>query len=282
LLAAAATGVAVEVCFLELAEPSIQAGVAQLIERGVRQVIVLPLLLFSAGHAQRDIPQAVAAAIDDLNQGQRSRFPATVRQAAVLGCHPDIVELSARRYGEAVSQDGEIVSQANANAVAQAGGHAARTLLLMVGRGSHEAEANVEFARFARLRWEHESIGWLESCFVAMARPTLDEGLRMAASMPFERIVVQPHLLFSGEIMHGVRAAVAAARERAPARQWIVTEHLGAHELLVRALFSRAGLDRFDGFHEPPTTGKSGLVAHPVFDDCLAGRADLALPGPNV
>ena len=288
----AATGIAVEVCFLELAEPSVQRGAARLIERGARHVIVLPLLLFSAGHAQRDIPRAVEAALGDLARCcDRSRQPATVWQAPVLACHPDIIELSARRFGEALTQ---------------AGGQTLpeKTLLLMVGRGSHEPEANAEFARFARLRWEREPVGWLETCFVAMARPTLDEGLKMAASMPFERVVVQPHLLFSGELMHGIRAAVADARRRAPDRQWIVTEHLAAEhfatehlaterlatehlgsELLVRALLSRAGLA--DGSHppdviEPSAKGKPGPWSPGVCDHGLAGRADLALPGPSV
>ena len=257
LLAAEANGVAVEICFLELAEPSIQEGVARLIERGVRQVIVLPLLLFSAGHAQRDIPQAVQAALEDLTRGEHGHEQdpppaAAVWQAPVLACHPDIVELSARRYVEAIAQaENQVRSESPGKRTT------AKTLLLIVGRGSYEAEANAEFARFARLRWEREPVGWLETCFVAMTRPTLDEGLRMAASMPFERIVVQPHLLFPGELMHGIRAAVGAARERAPDRQWIVTEPLGADELLVRALLSQAGLDRSE--HDRAEHDRAGL-----------------------
>jgi sirohydrochlorin cobaltochelatase len=304
LLAAEANGVAVEVCFLELAEPSIREGVARLIERGVRQVIVLPLLLFSAGHAQRDIPQAVQAAFEDLTRGELAHGqdpqPATaVWQAPVLACHPDIVELSARRYREAIAQAENQVQSKSPGTGTTAKTLLAKTLLLIVGRGSYEAETNAEFARFARLRWEREPVGWLETCFVAMTRPTLDEGLRMAASMPFERIVVQPHLLFPGELTQGIRAAVGAARERAPDRQWIVTEPLGADELLVRALLSQAELDgaRFDGArfdraglektdesdsNKPQTTGKPPVAVHPEFVDCLAGRADLALPEPSV
>jgi sirohydrochlorin cobaltochelatase len=291
-LAAEAADVAVEPCFLELAEPSIQQGAARLIERGARHMIVLPLLLFAAGHAQHDIPRAVAAALDELTHAERSRQPVSVRQAPVLGCHPDIIELSARRYNEALARDG---GSPNTTATA-------KTLLLMVGRGSNEAEANAEFARFARLRWERQPVGWLETCFVAMARPTLDEGLQMAAAMPFERIVVQPHLLFSGELLQGIHAAVAGARGRAPDRQWIVTEHLGIEnrapespgtelrgsgELLVRALLSRAGLAAPNRaqparVNEPPASGNSGPAAQSVFDNCLAGRADLALPEPSV
>jgi sirohydrochlorin ferrochelatase len=162
----------------------------------------------------------------------------------------------------------------------------------MVGRGSNDAEANAEFDSFARLRCERVPVGGLETCFVAMTRPTLDEGLRRAASLPFERVVVQPHLLFPGELLHGIRAAVGAARQRAPDRQWILTKPLGADELLVRALLSRAGLNRVQEsdatepqaicIREPQAICVPSGSAHPILIEGVGPRADLALPEPNV
>ena len=189
-----------------------------------------------------------------------------------------MIELSARRYAEAVPA---------AETPPRAGGKAFQTLLLMVGRGSNEAEANAEFARFARLRWERDPVDWLETCFVALARPTLDEGLRVAAALPCERIVVQPHLIFSGELLQGIRAAVVEAQVRFPERQWVVTEHLGADELLVRALLSRAGLEGSNGKHSSsPISRQTGSeprsAAGAMLDHYLVKRADLALPEPSV
>src|SRR5258707_5141020 len=64
----------VEGCFLELARPTIGEGLARLVDRGVRRVTVVPVLLFAAGHAKRDIPAAVEEAA--------ARHPEiTVRQA---------------------------------------------------------------------------------------------------------------------------------------------------------------------------------------------------------
>src|SRR5436190_70542 len=57
----------VESCFLELAEPNISAGIEALLARGVRQIVVAPLLLFAAGHAKRDIPEGVADALQRLS-----------------------------------------------------------------------------------------------------------------------------------------------------------------------------------------------------------------------
>src|SRR5438105_3545533 len=85
----------VEACFLELAEPTIDGGIARLAERGVRRITIVPLLLFAAGHAKRDIPRAVAAAVE--------RFPGMeTRPTLPLGCHERLLALSARRYAEAI------------------------------------------------------------------------------------------------------------------------------------------------------------------------------------
>lgn len=67
--------VPVEPCFLELAKPSIAEAAKRLVARGARHVRVLPTLLFTAGHAERDIPQQVAAALAgfaDVSQDRKS------------------------------------------------------------------------------------------------------------------------------------------------------------------------------------------------------------------
>src|SRR5690606_655117 len=48
--------------FLELAEPTIPAAIDALAKQGVKRLIVMPLLLFAAGHARRDIPREIELA----------------------------------------------------------------------------------------------------------------------------------------------------------------------------------------------------------------------------
>jgi sirohydrochlorin cobaltochelatase len=115
-------------------------------------------------------------------------------------------------------------------------------LLLLVGRGSHDPGANSEMARFSRLRWERQRFGWVETCHLAMTWPSLTEGLATAAALAFPRIVVQPHLLFRGELVSRVCEETAAAAARHPEKEWIIARHLGPHELLIAALAERAGL----------------------------------------
>jgi sirohydrochlorin cobaltochelatase len=210
---------AVEPAFLEMASPTIEAGVAALVDRGARRITVLPLLLFAAGHAKRDIPQAT-------EEAAARHAGLQIRQADCLGCHPAIVKLSLARFMEAVSPLDRFTPE--------------DTLLVMIGRGSHDAEANAEMFKFARLRFEVQACGWLEVGFTAMARPPIDAALQVAARLPHRRIVVQPHLLFHGELVTRVRQKVAEASARFPEKKWICTDCLGPDDLLVAAALDRA------------------------------------------
>lgn len=121
----------IEGCLLELAQPTIAEGLGNLIRRGTHRVRVVPLVLFAAGHAKRDIPAALATAADE--------HPGVViDQAPHLGCHEAIVELSERRFHEAIRDHQKV-------AVGQ-------TLLLLVGRGSHDREATGQMRQFAACR----------------------------------------------------------------------------------------------------------------------------------
>lgn len=51
----------VEVAFLELAEPSIAAGLARCVAKGAQQIVVLPYFLAAGTHVANDIPAEVAA-----------------------------------------------------------------------------------------------------------------------------------------------------------------------------------------------------------------------------
>jgi len=212
----------VEPAFLELCSPSIPEAIAALAGAGVTRVTAAPLLLFAAGHAQHDIPAMLAAA-----KGAHPQIE--FRQANCLECHPAIVELSALRFREAIAtgeprQDSE----------------ASDTLLLLVGRGSREPLANAEMYRFARLRFEKTPIGWVEICFTALTEPSLERGLEIAAAMPFGRVVVQPHLLFDGELLRRIQDQVKSAGRADPKRKWVVTHPLGPHQLLTVAVIELA------------------------------------------
>lgn len=216
----------VEPAFLELQQPDIADGVRRLLERGVTHAIVAPLLLFAAGHAKHDIPTAVAAALVGTQ-------PQPVIQAEHLGCHPAIVELSQLRFLEALAKCSPV--------------SAAETALILVGRGSRDESATAEMHEFARLRNEPDKAGELFVSFLAMAQPSLAETLAEVACRGFRRVVVQPHLLFQGELADTVQRAVAGKQAQHPQQQWLLAPLLAdpqdsppdGNQHLLRAVIDR-------------------------------------------
>ena len=104
-------------CFSAL--PDVAQGVARALSGGAKRLIVLPALLFAAGHAKDDIPAAVRAALGN-------RRDVELLQIGALECHPAVVEQSTRRFDEALA------AQPSPAALDD-------MLLLMVGRGSSDA-----------------------------------------------------------------------------------------------------------------------------------------------
>jgi sirohydrochlorin cobaltochelatase len=204
--------------FLELAEPSISEAIDRLAAEGVRSILVVPLFLFAAGHVKHDVPAAV-------DKGVARHRELRIDIAPAFGCDEEILALSARRFEESLAGRADVPRQ--------------RTMLLLVGRGTRDADAVDEVRRLAALRHMQSSVGNAEVCFVAAARPTLEEGLRLAAEAGFPRVVVQPHLLFAGQVLDDVRAAVKLIEREAAGVEWIVAEHLGPAEELVRAILGR-------------------------------------------
>ncbi|HTU24171.1 MAG TPA: CbiX/SirB N-terminal domain-containing protein [Pirellulales bacterium] len=221
-------------CFLELAEPSIATAVDALAAAGLTRLRALPLVLFSAGHAKRDIPAELGRAIAR-NSGL------TIELCPHLGCHPEIVALSDQHCRAAiVAAGGETVSPDE-------------TLLILVGRGSSDPDAVAEMRRFADLRRGGYSSSRatnreaaqpiaddVEVAFVAVAAPLLGDALKHARQSRFRRVIVQPHLLFAGEVLTEVAGQVEACRQSdadsAIEREWIVPQALGPDGRLVTAV----------------------------------------------
>jgi sirohydrochlorin ferrochelatase len=93
---AARPDAAVELCFLDVARPSLADALDALADR---QIIVVPLLLSAGYHVNTDIPAVVAGR-------------ANVRVARHLGPDPAVVEAVAQRLAEAGDADGPVLMAA--------------------------------------------------------------------------------------------------------------------------------------------------------------------------
>lgn len=51
----------VEPAFLQLATPSLNDSIQNLLQRKIKKIVIMPLLLFSGNHVREDIPQIIEA-----------------------------------------------------------------------------------------------------------------------------------------------------------------------------------------------------------------------------
>lgn len=236
-------GVPVELGFLEVIGPSIDDACAALAARGCTAAVAAPLLLFTAGHARRDVPEALAAA---------ARFHRiAVAQSAAFGCHPAIVDLSRRRRMEAVASLPPMAAH--------------ETVLVAIGRGSSAPDASDQLREFiaATCVGDPYAAGAVELGFVAAARPTVDEALAHAVARRPRRIVVQPHLLFRGHVEDQVSAAVRRFQSLHPAVDWVVVPRLGADPFIAAAAAQAARAALAGSFAVPEPAFPAGKNVSP-------------------
>lgn len=197
---------AAELTCLEMAAPTIEEGVARLMEQRVERMIVVPLLLFAAGHAKDDIPAAVRSALDAVGAADLPLL-----QTEPLGLQESIIELAANRFREAA--DSQISP--------------AETCLLLIGRGSRDAKATADMRQLGALLHQRLCIGQTQVGFLAMAEPSAQDVIQATLKSSYRQVVVQPHLLFHGELLDRLQAYVEAAAASAPAKSWRLSRVLG-------------------------------------------------------
>lgn len=197
---------ATELAYLELAEPTIEAGVARLIQQEIERLIVVPLLLFAAAHAKEDIPSAVRQA---LVAAEATSLP--LSQTEPLGLQESMIELAAERFLE--TADPTIAL--------------ADTCLLLVGRGSRDAEATADMLKFGELLHKRLDIGQTQVGFLAMAQPSAQGLIEQATNGSIRQVIVQPHLLFHGDLLDRLQRYAIEAAGGAPEVAWRTSSVLG-------------------------------------------------------
>jgi sirohydrochlorin ferrochelatase len=95
--AMAGPDVVVRYAHMELAEPSISAGVQACVEAGATELVVFPYMLSPGKHSTGDIPRMVAEAV-------AAHPEISVRVTSAFGVHEKLAELILARAGLPVAQ----------------------------------------------------------------------------------------------------------------------------------------------------------------------------------
>lgn len=208
--------------YIELAAPSLDVTLSELVTEGYRgTVVLLPLFLFQAGHAKNDLPLAIARA-----RLAGAEMPIVIAQA--LGVSREMVELYRAQIRVGMGEPAlEPSSERSA------------TVLIPLGRGSSDADANSDFCKLARLAGEGLGAEWMLPCFIGITEPQLEATLDLAGRLRPDHIVVAPYFLFAGRLLEKVNDLVRAFQARYPWVRVTITPHLGLQPGLVRAAADR-------------------------------------------
>jgi sirohydrochlorin cobaltochelatase len=208
----------VEYGYLEFATPIIRTGLEALKAQGVTRVLAVPGLLFAAGHAKNDIPSVLNtyAAANGLR----------IDYGKELGIDPKMMRAAADRVQKALDK---------------AGGHVPKheTLLVVVGRGASDPDANSNVSKVTRLLWEGFGFGWAETAYSGVTFPLVAPALEHAAKLGYRRIIVFPYFLFTGILVDRIYDAADEVAARHPEIEFIKAPYLNDHDKVIDTFVER-------------------------------------------
>lgn len=205
--------------FLEFARPIIRDGLDALRKQGVTRCLAVPGMLFAAGHAKDDIPSV-------LNKYQADHPDFRIEYGRDLAV--DLKLLRAAR--ERIEQAERTVSRKVPRA---------ETLLLVVGRGTSDPDANSNISKVARMLWEGLGFGWCEVCYSGVTFPLVAPGLEHAVKLGYRRIIVFPYFLFTGVLVKRIYSIADEIAARHPEIEFLKASYLNDHPLVLDVFAER-------------------------------------------
>ena len=204
--------------FLEFCSPTLETALDDLRAQGVERVLALPAMLFAAGHAKDDIPSV-------LRTYERRFARMEIFYARDLSITPALLRASCDRLREALR--GEPLWDFS------------QTLLLLVGRGTSDPDANSNISKVARMLWEGLGFGWSEVAYSGVTFPVIAQALRRVVGLGFRQVVVFPYFLFDGVLVQRIYRATEQAARAYPEISFRTAPYLRDHPQVVQTFEER-------------------------------------------
>ncbi len=185
-------------CFLELTTPTIQEGIDYCVAKGYQEMSALPILLFAARHNKFDVT-------NELDRSKLRHPEIKFHYGRHFGITPSILDLWSSRL--------EQLDKPEHN---PHGINREDTVLLFIGRGSSDPDANGDVYKMARILWEGSGYKTVEICFIGITHPRLEEGFQRARLYQPKRIIVLPYFLFNGVLIEKIFRITAQQQEQYP------------------------------------------------------------------
>jgi sirohydrochlorin cobaltochelatase len=205
--------------FLEFATPIIRDGLDRLRESGHDHILAIPGMLFAAGHAKNDIPSV-------LNTYAAQHDGLTISYGRELGIDPKMIRAAGDRIRQALESAEDDVPMHE-------------TMLVVVGRGASDPDANSNVTKVMRLLWEGLGFGWGETVYSGVTFPLVEPGLEHAARLRYKRIVVFPYFLFTGVLINRIYDYTDKVAAEHPEIEFIKAPYLNDHPLVLDCFAER-------------------------------------------
>jgi sirohydrochlorin cobaltochelatase len=200
--------------YLEFARPTIGEALTKLAAGGARRIVAVPAMLFAASHVKNDLPW-------EMN--------------SFMASHPSV----GVRLGRDLAIDAKLLGAAAERVAAAAPADRQDAVLVVIGRGTNDPDANSNISKIARMLWEGMGFGWAEAAYSGVAHPRVDAALERAGRLGFRRIVVFPYFLFTGVLVKRIYAQTDEAAARFPEIEFVKAGYLGSHEQVIEAFLDR-------------------------------------------
>lgn len=208
----------VEFGYLEFATPIIRDGLDKLRASGVTRVLAVPGMLFAAGHAKNDIPSVLNT--------YAAQNGVTINYGKELGIDPKMLRAAGDRIEQALKAAGDHISRHE-------------TMLVVVGRGASDPDANSNVSKVMRMLWEGFGFGWGEVAYSGVTFPLVEPGLEHCVRLGFKRIIVFPYFLFTGILVDRIYDATDAVAARHPDIEFIKAPYLNDHPAVIDTFVER-------------------------------------------
>src|SRR3954462_1951970 len=204
--------------FLEFAKPIIRDGLDRLRAGGAERILAVPGMLFAAGHAKDDIPSV-------LNTYQ-AQHGLKIDYGRDLAVDLKLLRVAAERIDAAEKAVTRKVPRSE-------------TLLMVIGRGTSDPDANSNITKVARMLWEGMGFGWCEVAYSGVTFPLVGPGLEHAVKLGYRRIIVFPYFLFTGILVKRIYTITDAMAEQHPEIEFLKAQYLNDHPLVLDTFAER-------------------------------------------
>lgn len=117
-----------------------------------------------------------------------------------------------------------------------------RTAILFLGHGSSRSDAGAAMERVLESVRRRARFEIVEHGYLALAEPTIAEGVRRCIQRGATRIVAAPYFLHCGlHMLRDLPAVLRAEQERYPTVEIVLGRHIGHHPDLVEIMLDRIG-----------------------------------------